>query len=240
MNHNDGRGSNCEERLSYTQYGNTGYINACWFDVKSKGKYSLDSLKCKIDVIFKQIHEEGIQKLVIDVSQNGGGNSAVGEYLISSFYDKPYKDYMMDYKKSEEYLKLYESWGFHDDVYSTMPNGEIIHYPSKMTKPEKVPYRFNGKVIVVMGKPTFSSAMTFVTLIKDNNIAPLIGQSSLNGHPTGLGEQFYTSLPHTKIFVRLSVKEFIRPAGKGTVNNLQPDILLTDKQMNNIDDLLNF
>ncbi len=233
-----GKGTNCEERISYARYGSVGYINACWFDVKSKGKFSMDSIRYKIDGIFKKIHDDGIKKLVIDVSKNGGGNSAVGEYLISSFYDKPYKDYQVDFKKSEEYLKLYESWGFRNPAYSAAKNGEILHYGPTMVTPENVPYRFNGKVTIVMGQPTFSSAMTFVTLIKDNQIAPIIGQTSLNGHPTGLGEQFYTKLPNTKIFVRLSVKEFIRPAGKAEDNVLHPDVILTDAQLSSVNEII--
>jgi hypothetical protein len=73
----------CEERLSYTRYGAAGYINACSFDVKPKGKYSLDSIKHKIDDIFGHIKKDGVNKLVIDISNNEGGNSAVGDYLIS-------------------------------------------------------------------------------------------------------------------------------------------------------------
>ncbi len=198
----------------------------------------MDSIKHKINVIFKEINDDRIQKLIIDVSKNGGGNSAVGQYLISSFYDKPYKDYQVDFKKSTEYLKLYESWGFHNPDYAAAREGQILHYPSSLIHPENVPYRFKGKVIIVMGQPTFSSAMTFVTLIKDNHIATIIGQTSLNGHPTGLGEQFYTYLPNSKIFVRLSVKEFIRPAGKVEDNVLHPDVILTDAELLNISELL--
>ncbi len=236
--HNQGQSSNCAERLSYIRFGNTGYINACNFDVQSKGINSIDSIKHKIDVIFNQINEDKIQKLIIDVSKNGGGNSAVGQYLISSFYDKPYKDYQVDFKKSTEYLKLYESWGFHNPDYAAALDGKILHSPSVMILPENVPFRFKGKVIIVMGPPTFSSAMTFVTLIKDNQIATIIGQPSLNGHPTGLGEQFYIYLPNSKIFVRLSVKEFIRPAGNAKDNILHPDVVLKNNELFNVNELV--
>lgn len=81
--------ASCDERLSYRKIGNIGYINACSFDLKPKGKYSYDSIKVKIDTIFKRINKDGVTKLVIDVSRNEGGNSLVGDYLISNISDKP-------------------------------------------------------------------------------------------------------------------------------------------------------
>lgn len=230
--------SSCTERLSYTRYGNTGYINACSFDVKSTGKYCLDSIKAQVDHLFKQVQTDGVTKLVIDVSHNEGGSTAVGDYLISYIYHQPYLDYQVNWKRSDEYLKLLRSWGFDNAAYAEAPVGKVLHFPSAQVVPEQVPYPFKGKTFVVIGPPTFSSAMNFATLIKDNRIATLIGQTPVNGHPTGFGEMFYTNLPHTQIFVRFGVKEHIRPAGKMADNLLRPDIVLTDKQMGDVNKLL--
>jgi hypothetical protein len=231
--------ANCENRISYTRYGRTGYINACSFDVKAKGPYSLDSIKRKIDEVFKQVKSDNIQHLVIDVSQNTGGNSAVGDYLISYINNKPYQGYQCDFKRSDDYLKLLESWGFQNPEYKAAPVGKVLHYPSPTVMPQPVPYPFNGKVTIAMGPATFSSAMNFVTLIRDNHIAPIIGQPSADGHPTGFGEIYYTNLPNSKIFVRLGVKQWIRPAGKIGENVLMPDKTLTTAQLNDVAMLLN-
>jgi ribosomal protein L35AE/L33A len=230
--------NNCEERLSYRKIGGTGFINACSFDLKPKGKYSFDSVKAKIDTIFKQVKADGVTKLVIDVSQNEGGNSLVGDYLISNIYNKPYKGYRTDWKRSDEYLALLKLWGIEKPDYAAQPVGKVIIYPSDEIVPTKVPYPFKGQTMVLIGKSTFSSAMNFATLVKDNHIAALIGQIPINGHPSGFGEIFYTNLPHTQVFVRFGVKEYVRPAGKSKDNNLVPDNLLSDIQMNTIDDLL--
>lgn len=224
----------CEDRLSYTRFSNAGYINACSFDVKAKGQYSMDSIKRKIDRIFLQIKQDGVKKLVIDISHNEGGNSAVGDYLISYISDKPYTDYQTDWKRSDEYLKLLKSWGFNDSVYTAQPAGKVLHFASSRVSPEPVPYPFKGKTLIIIGPATFSSAITFATLIRDNHIAVLIGQTPVNGHPNGFGEMYYTNLPHTQIFVRFGVKEYIRPAGKKGNNELAPDMPLTDAQMSNI------
>lgn len=230
--------ADCEERLSYSPQGKIGYINACSFDVKSKGKYSMDSIKVKIDSIFKQISIDKVTQLVIDVSRNEGGSTAVGDYLISCIHHLPYSGYQTNWKRSDEYLKLLKSWGFDNAAYAAESPGKVLHFPSEQVVPEEVPYPFKGKTFIVIGAATFSSAMNFATLIKDNHIATLIGQTPIHGHPTSIGEMFYTNLPHTQIFVRFGVKEHIRPAGKITDNNLRPDITLTDSQMSNANTLI--
>ncbi len=83
----------------------------------------------------------------------------------------------------------------------------------------------------MVGAATFSSAMLFATIIKDNHIATIIGQTPENGHPNGFGELYNTTLPNTKIDLRFGVKEWIRPAGKVGENVLRPDVLLSDAQM---------
>ncbi|MBD1394627.1 hypothetical protein IDJ76_16080 [Mucilaginibacter sp. ZB1P21] len=230
--------ADCEERFSYTRHNDAGYINACSFDVKPKGKYSLDSIKHKIDGIFRQIKQDGVNKLVIDISHNEGGNSSVGDYLISYIYGKPYMDYQTNWKRSDEYLQLLKSWGIENPSYAAEPVGKVLRYPSEQVNPEIVPNTFSGKVIIVIGPATFSSALSFATLIRDNHIAKLIGQTPVNGHPNGFGEMYYTNLPHTQIFVRFGVKEHIRPAGKISDNNLRPDVALTESQMMDIDKLV--
>jgi hypothetical protein len=232
--------TNCQERISYQQYGSTGYINACSFDIQKTGAFTMEAVQTKIDSIFKVIHEAGIKKLVIDVSNNEGGNSAVGDYLIDHFYKKPYKDYQCNWKRSMDYQKLYESWGMKNEQYANTPIGETIHFASTTTTPNEVLHPFTGKVVVVIGQHTFSSAILFATLIKDNQMAPLIGQVPANGHPNHFGEMYNTKLPNTKIELRFGVKEWIRPAGKGKEadNELRPDILLSDAEMQDVQKMI--
>ncbi|MBZ4191445.1 S41 family peptidase [Niabella beijingensis] len=228
----------CAERLSYTRYGDTGYINACSFDVKAEGRYSRDSIRAVIDGIFKQVKADGITQLIIDVSRNEGGSTAVGDYLISSIYHKPYLSYQTNWKRSDEYLNLLRSWGFDNAPYAAAPVGKVLHFASERISPEPVPYPYNGKTVIVIGPATFSSAMNFATLIRDNHIATLAGQTPVNGHPTSFGEMFYTTLPHTQLFVRFGVKEHIRPSGRVADNYLRPDIRLTDQQMSDIHEMI--
>lgn len=216
--------SRCDKMVSYTRYGKTGYINACSFSTHTDSEFNVmaDSIRS----IYRQIKGDGIETLVIDVSDNGGGNSAVGEVLIEGFYSRPYRSYQCNWKRSDEYLKLIKSWGINDDQYTRKKPGDIIHFDADTIWPKDNADRFNGKVYVVIGDGTFSSAIMFATLINDNNMATLIGQTPRDGHPTHFGELYSTTIPNTKLPMRFGVKEWIRPAGKDKDNTLKPAIVM--------------
>ena len=212
------------EVISYQKINDAGYVNACSFSVSDK---KMDSLKNRLDNIFDQIKKDNLKYLFVDVSKNSGGNSAVGNVLIDYFYDKSYGTYRCDWKKSEDYLKLLKSWGGNPgDQYINAADGEVLHFSSDTVDAAANPYRFKGKVFVIVGNGTFSSAIMFATMIKDNHIATLAGEIPVNGHPNHFGEMYNTKLPNTKIDLRFGVKEWIRPSGEKADNKLRPDILV--------------
>ncbi|WP_143307670.1 S41 family peptidase [Chitinophaga vietnamensis] len=219
----DDRKEDVSANISYTRYGRSGYLLARSFSCH--GDKEMAIYEHNIDSIFHQIHLDGITRLVIDVSHNTGGNSGVGDIIINHIWNKPYIGYACNWRRSDEYLHLMKSWHSNDEVYEHTAVGDIVHFdPDTITPPESIKDRFNGKVIVLTGPKTFSSAIMFATLVKDNGIAQLAGQSPENGHPTHFGENYGVELPYTGIQLKFGVKEWIRPAGKTGVNKLIPDI----------------
>lgn len=208
--------------LSYQRLGNTGYIFARSF--ATRGNQDLLIYERCIDSIFAVIRRDKVTRLAIDVSTNDGGASAVGTMIIKHIFQKPYKNYSMNWKRSEAYLDKLRSWGFSDETYQKALPGEILHFPPGTVTPGKVSHPFQGKVIVIIGPETFSSAIMFATLVQDNNMALLAGEAPVNGHPTHFGEMYSTLLPNTQLELRFGVKEWIRPAGRDKVNKLVPDI----------------
>lgn len=213
----------CPQLISYMRYGDAGYINSCSFMTHNDKEFN--NLSGKIDSIFKMVKNDGVKYLFIDVSHNSGGNSRVGDVLISYFSGKSYRDYQCNWRRSDEYLALITKWKMKDDLYESKAPGSVIHFDSDTITPAADnPDRFNGKVYIIVGDGTFSSAMMFATIIKDNHIAPLIGQTPQNGHPDHFGELYNATLPNTGMAYRFGVKEWIRPAGKIADNYLRPDI----------------
>lgn len=208
--------------IAYHRLGDIGYIFARSF--ATRGSKDLPVYEHCIDSIFAVIRRDKVTRLAVDVSRNEGGASVVGNMIIKHIFPKPYKHYSMSWKRSKAYLTKLISWGFSDESYLNAVPGQILHFPSGTVVPEKVPSPFEGKVIVIIGPKTFSSAIMFATLVQDNNMALLAGESPVNGHPSHFGELYSTLLPNTSLELRFGVKEWIRPAGRGKVNKLVPDI----------------
>ena len=239
LNRQTGWGSACDEKISYQKIDNTGYITACSFNIPPK---QLDSIRAKIASVFEQVNKDKPVNLFIDISKNSGGQSVVGRMLIDGFNDKPYSGFSSNFKKSQDYVNLLKSWKIEaDDYYRAAPEGKIFHFSSDTTfPPEHNDKRFKGKVFIIVGNGTFSSAMMMATWIKDNHLATIAGETPRIGHPNGFGELYNTRLPNTKINLLFGVKQWIRPSGDLKDNLLRPDlqIRLTDNKEELIKDVL--
>ncbi|GAK60547.1 hypothetical protein U27_00444 [Candidatus Vecturithrix granuli] len=95
--------------------------------------------------------------------------------------------------------------------------------------------RFSGKVFLLIGPGTYSSASWFATEMSDNHLATLVGQP-IGQKPTSFGDNLYFRLPHTKVEGTVSHRMFYRPdATKDDDPTLYPDFEVWPT----IDDILN-
>lgn len=210
--------------VSYKKVEDFGYLTISTFN--DRKTFPLDQWKVKFDSIFTQIKKDKVKKLVIDVHNNSGGNSAIGNLLINYFSDKSYSTYQGTFKKSQEYLDFMKKRGIEDSAYEKLENGDYYPIKSRKIKPSKNKNQFNGKTYVVVGKNTFSSAMMFGTIVLDNKLATLIGEIPEKGHPNHFGELIFFQTPNTKLDFFFGVKEWIRPAGNILPNKLIPDKII--------------
>lgn len=210
----------------YQKIKNFGFLKVNTFD---DSKLDVESWKHKIDSIFHKIKNDKVDKLIIDVSDNGGGNSAIGNIIINYISDKNYKTYSGKWKKSEEYSAMMEKENSVYEKYEKLNNGEIMPLISKEIKATKNENRFNGKTYLLVGESTFSSAMMFAVTVLDNNLATVIGQIPSYGHPNHFGELIFFKTPNTELNFCFSVKEWIRPSGNKENNKLIPEVVLDIK-----------
>ncbi len=214
--------ANCDQLLTYRKIGETGYINACSFGARGQGAFK--AYEQAADSLFAIARKDSVKQVVIDVSRNTGGNSALGNFLIKQFYNGEYLSYRMNWKRSNEYLALITSWGIKNEEYEKLNPGQMMQSGPDTPWMQGVKDPFMGKVYILIGSGTFSSAIMFATIIKDSKLAKLIGEEPAEGHPTHFGEMYGTELPNTNLAVRFGVKEWIRPLGKEAGNRLIPDI----------------
>ncbi len=87
-----------------------------------------------------------------------------------------------------------------------MKNYLWIWWPTHFQQPKQ----FEGQVVFVMGKRTFSSAGMLFTMTRDNYIGTIIGTTS-TFRPSHYGEVLPYRLPNTGVLGSISCKFFARP-----------------------------
>ena len=176
-----------------------------------------------------EIKEKGIKTLVVDLQYNSGGNSQLGDVLLSWLYPhQDTKSYGVDVRVSEllctfypnyrqytvdgnplEMGRLYDYMGFdHSKDYLTDYNApqdparHIFNYDREQI--------FGSNVVFIQSKDSFSSATLLLTLARDNGIGIIIGTPS-GGKPCHYGDVLYAQLPNTNTMATVSHKYFRRP-----------------------------
>ena len=172
---------------------------------------------------FQQLTANQIEHLLIDISENTGGDD---EYWMAGILryiaQKPYKQ-GSDY--SAKILAKYRDPG---EVVGTVVTGSL----SRMIKPETDKSKlFKGQVSVLTGPLTYSSAVLFANTIQDHQFATLSGAPT-GGRSTQSGGIQFLTLSNTQI--RAVVPRFIlaRPSGNKQMTPVQPDIELTINPLN--------
>ena len=182
-----------------------------------------------LDSIFSILRQNEVEYLIID-KRSGGGFTSLADSLLSYLTDKPYKTFEKKTVKissaNRDYVNENKSSGIIKDGYL------IIEYPPVM--PIKRKNMFKGKTYVLMDHETSSAANYFVSAIKCNKIATLVGEEAAqpmisNGDIHGFG------LPNTKMTCYSSMSTYYLPCVENRNDSVKPDyeIKLT------IEDLLN-
>ena len=182
----------------------------------------LDEMACAMAV-------HNVNRLVIDMRYNGGGNSVLGDVLLEflgvSLQDiRPFRSYI----RVSDFLQTYYPALFIRDKYESM-RGKLVEQnqvmndlAAGMPKPSS---RFHGEVTFIQGQNTFSSANYLLTLIKDNALFPIIGTPT-SQKPTCFGDVLCVKLPYTQTKGYISHSYFVRPDEQNQETSLLPDSLI--------------
>ncbi len=190
--------------------------------------------------MFGQIRQESIEALIIDLRQNGGGNSGLGDALLGYLADRPFIQVArMDVKISRPVKAYYMSMApwwirwvpgrviglFHGDARRMFwaRDGEIVTYQMDPVPPKPNPLRYAGPVYVLIGARTFSSATMFAATVKDYGFGTLVGGET-GGLASHFGDVYTFYLPVTHLAIGVSHKRFLRPSGVDDGRGVLPDV----------------
>jgi len=150
---------------------------------------------------FKEVKDNNINSLIIDLRYNGGGNSMVANefmrYLNVDKYNSGtshvrFGPYLLKNKMKPVTNKKYDS------------------------------LTFEGQIYVLTSTTTFSSAMDFAAIISDNKLGVVIGEIPGN-MPSSYGDILQFQAPNSKLSFSISYKYFIRPDETKNSEPLIPD-----------------
>jgi hypothetical protein len=183
---------------------------------------------------FEKIKENSIQNLIIDIRENGGGNSSNCDTLLRYLTDSAFSQFsaleIKNNHKAKHQFKREIPFLFRPIPFSLLfPKTKNNCYLIKNSfiKPKNNPLRFHGNIYVLTSEFTFSSASNFACTIKDFKIGKIIGQES-GGLASCYGPALGFKLPNTKIAFQISYQHVLRPAGYDDGHGVIPDFIIED------------
>lgn len=178
--------------------GNVGYLK-----IKS---FTGNNFTGEFDKIYPEI--EKTNSLIIDLRDNGGGNSGFADYITRHLSDSPVK---MGNWNSRMYVAAHGSWGFSQEWYMQTPHD---------LKPVQGKSRYTNPITVLVNATTFSSAENFCVTFRGMNRGKIIGTPTggSTGNPIGINLGF-------DIYAQICTKNDLDVAGNKFIGiGIIPDI----------------
>jgi C-terminal processing protease CtpA/Prc len=112
---------------------------------------------------------------ILDVRDNGGGDSSIGYGVLKTLIDKPVEG---SHWKTRQYMPAFRAWG-RDEQWYEGTHGTIEPFAGK---------RFGGPVVVLTGPGTASAAEDFVVAFQTSGRGKVVGRRTLGstGQPLSI------------------------------------------------------
>ncbi len=161
-----------------------------------------------LEETFTRLQDEGIEHLIIDIRENGGGNSSLGDALLAHLTDEPFTQFSEIHLKVSEQIKRQYRWRWME-VWR-METGSLHVMSGEKKEPGDNPLRFEGDTYLLTSPFTFSSATSFAAAFKHYEVGTVVGEET-GGLRESFGDLYRTQLPSTRLRLNVSHKRFISP-----------------------------
>lgn len=181
------------------------------------------SMEAFADSMFRELRNQQIGNLIIDLRQNGGGNSAVGDVLLRYISHVPFTQ--MDkalVRISPLTKKLIEKEG-EDNLQPGFLFYETDEgmYTQPLTPEEGL---YQGHVYLLTSNITFSSASSFAWVFKECGMGTVIGEET-GGMNVCYGDILDYRLPVSGLHCSISFKRFWQfHADEDSIHGTIPDV----------------
>jgi len=185
----------------------------------------------RVDQLFHTIKQRHSKALIMDIRGNGGGNSAIGDYIVSYLTNEPYRMFSGGtFKVTPEVLRQRQAYWSPEEMseYRELL-GLTVTEKEPLEKPVPRKDRFHGRFILLTDNGTFSSATDFASVVKAFGLGTIIGRET-GGVATSFGDVINAKLPYSGIELGISYQYFLsaKPQPGDDTHGVIPDIVATD------------
>lgn len=196
------------------------------------GFRNIDKFEAFLKKTFTEIKDQNIENLIIDIRNNGGGNSLMGNELMQYISAAPFT--MLDsveIKLSEEIIsKNYVDW---IDASQRIP-GTVYKYVQRSdTELRDNPLRFHGNSYLLINEKVYSSAVIFASAFQCHKVGKIIGAET-GGVTVAYGDVYEFNLPKTNYQINVSWKKFYHACGVDNRTGVIPDYFVSNSMEDKI------
>lgn len=184
---------------------------------------------------FSTLQERKIDRLILDVRGNGGGDDDVLDALLRHLLAKPVtvpaSRELVRYNKVPEHLtEVLDTWddSFFDRTGKVRPVGDGFYAADDASSEPKVitggEGAFAGRVVLLVDPANSSATFTLARILKDSGRATLVGQTT-GGNRRGIngGQIFFLRLPNSALEMDIPLIGYY-PLGEQPDSGVVPDV----------------
>jgi C-terminal processing protease CtpA/Prc len=199
--------------------------------------WDVSSFRTFIDDAFAKFNAARVDRLIIDLRGNPGGDNLFSDVMIAWFADKPFRFFsQFKVRVSPESIKanadrLQKNAAAagpvsrqYAEMYAKAKAGDVVNFEMPLVEPRK-DERFRGKVFLLIDRQSYSNTVAVAALVQDYKFGTVLGEETSDMATTyGAMEKF--KLPKTGIEVCYPKAHIVRPSGDSRVRGVTPDIAI--------------
>ncbi|MEQ8434387.1 MAG: S41 family peptidase [Oceanicaulis sp.] len=190
-----------------------------------------------IDESFDGFIAADAHTLVLDLRDNPGGDVSFSDPVVAWFADQPFS-FVSEFRvrvspettaSNQRRINALPDGeagisGEYAALFAASENGDVVPFDIPLTQPRDG-RRFEGQVLVLINRHSYSNAVTTAALIQDYSFGTLIGEPTLD-MATAFGAMERFTLPNTSWTVGYPKGHIVRASGREDLHALTPDITL--------------
>lgn len=190
------------------------------------------SFKKRLKQAFRQIKTTGVENLVVDLQDNGGGAVLNSARLLQFWMPKPFTIMQSEYIKPAARDELISRWNplsMLDFRLRYRSDGQGGFASRAAVSRRYRPFRrlaFRGNLYLLMNGSSFSAATSVLAKTLDAGQGTFVGEACGGAYWGDFAGQFkYVTLPHSRIQVRIPLKKLTHAVAEAHANGftIEPD-----------------